>query len=156
MRLPNDAQTHLVRCVGSRKQSDSAEVEGYGRCEECLGAARQGLNGMNKDSNSENSIEIRTAPIVVEERLKFSIQFPEQYNRSVYSGRRCGIESGSTCFSCSAVIRDGCRCGKKEFCFVLGAVPFDGKMTAGRIRMPSSRASAVTTEPSSIPNVYAA
>jgi hypothetical protein len=28
-------------------------------------------------------------------------------------------------FSCSAVIRDSCRCGKKEFCFVLGAVPFD-------------------------------
>ena len=64
----------------------------------------EGLNAMNKDSNSENSIEIRTAPIVVEERLKFSIHFPEQYNRSVYSGRRCGIESGSTpqflnCFS---------------------------------------------------------
>ena len=51
----------------------------------------QGLNAMNKDSNSENSIEIRTAPIVVEERLKFSIQFPEQYNRSVYSA--VGAES---------------------------------------------------------------
>lgn len=27
MRLPNDAQTQLIECVGSRKQSDSAEVE---------------------------------------------------------------------------------------------------------------------------------
>ncbi len=29
------------------------------------------------------------------------------------------------CFSCSAVIRDSCRCGKKEFRFAFGAVPFD-------------------------------
>jgi hypothetical protein len=38
----------------------------------------EGLNAMNKDSNSENSIEIRTAPFVVEERSKLSLQFPEQ------------------------------------------------------------------------------
>jgi hypothetical protein len=51
----------------------------------------QGLNAMNKDSNSENSIEIGTAPIVAEERSKLSIQFPKQYNRSVYSA--VGAES---------------------------------------------------------------
>jgi hypothetical protein len=34
----------------------------------------EGLNAMNKDSNSENSIEIRTAPFVVEERSKLSLQ----------------------------------------------------------------------------------
>jgi hypothetical protein len=80
----------------------------------------QGLNAVN--SNCAN-------------RCRGAIEILHSVSRAVQSVRLFGPSVRNriridakflNCFSCSAVIRDSCRCGKKEFCFVLGAVPFDG------------------------------